>query len=175
MKTFITLTALLGLLVSGKANTKPVAPDSNICLELSGKVNHLSHKADDSYKAELIYYNTVVDSVIVKDNKPFKFNFKKNAYYAIRISKKGYVTRLISVHTHLTKDKDGFYRMHFDTELIEEADSNGLDAETLDFPIAIISFDKKLGWFYYNEEYTGNIKRALYSAKVKEHHIASKH
>jgi hypothetical protein len=82
--------------------------------------------------------------------------------YGIRINKKGYVPRIISINTELPEFAQGFFRFQFDTELIEETQSKKLDQDALDFPIAIISFHDDLRTFYYSEEYTTNIKRQLY-------------
>jgi hypothetical protein len=145
---------------------KPVAGQTNsdpgICMEITGRVLNLSSKNGNSYKVELLYNNVVLNSATVQNNRMFKFSIPGNSFYAIRISKKGYVTRLISVYTWLFQDDNGLYRFEFDTELIEEKCGAGLNADALDFPIAIISYERDLRAFYYNEEYTANIKKDLF-------------
>ncbi len=139
------------------------------CLEISGKVSYKDKEADNTCKVELICYNSVVDSAIIKHNKTFKFLLGRGAYYTIRISKKGYVTRWVSICTNMNvpADDDGFYRYHFDTDLIPDMEAKELDADALEFPIAIISFDTQAGWFYYNEAYTSNIKREIYKKTAR--------
>lgn len=144
------------------------------CMEITGRIMHLSGKQGNTYKAELLNNNIVVDSLIVGNNGSFKFLLPKNCFYAIRISKKGYAPRLISIYTQLLND--GFYKFEFDTELIDEVLAAELDKETMDFPVAIISYDHQMGYFYYNEEYTSNIKRSLFGKDklaIKAHSISN--
>lgn len=135
--------------------------DSLVCLEVSGKIRLQNNPYNNKIKVELIHYNTVIDSITVKQDKKFKFYFEKGAYYTLRISKPGYITKLITVCTILKKfnHKDDYYRFQFDTELLPVIATEILDQEVLEFPIAIISFDEKLKAFFINENYTSNIKK----------------
>lgn len=83
--------------------------------------------------------------------------------YTIRISKKGYIPRLVSIDTSLDNDDDNLYRFHFDTELLKDEMKEIFDAEALEFPITIVSFNKSQEVFHFNKEYTMNIKHSLYS------------
>jgi hypothetical protein len=56
--------------------------------------------------------------------------------------------------------------MDFETELIGEHKAKKLNADALDFPITIIYYDDQANWFYFNEEYTSNIKKCIYDVKV---------
>lgn len=143
------------------AQDKKQANDSLICLEISGKVKLKNNAFDNKIKIELIHYNTVIESITVKQDKKFKFYLAKNAYYTVRISKEGYIPKLITVCTILKKfsPEDSYYRFQFDTELLPSLATEILDAEVLEFPIAIISFDEKLKAFFINESYTSNIKK----------------
>ncbi len=135
---------------------------SNFCLEISGSLHTKNDVKNDPYIVELLFDNKVLKQTTVTGRRSFKFLLAKNRWYAIRISKKGYSPRLISICTDLPKSKEGFYKFHFDTELIPINKAELMDQEVLDFPIAIISFDKDAEWFYYNEEFTSNMKRQLY-------------
>lgn len=140
--------------------------DSLICLEIKGKVINVGSKSGDTYKAELIYYNTVIVKEDISVSKSFKYNLKKDAIYTVRISKPGFITKLISIYTKLPKEHDELYRLDFETELIGGHKAKKLNADALDFPITIIYYDDKANWFYFNEEYTSNIKRCIYDVKV---------
>ena len=141
---------------------KAQSPHHAVCVEVNGKVAGLKSKSGTTYKVELLCNDKILDAKIIQNNKTFNFCVPKNEYCAIRISKPGYATRLISVYSHVFQNDSGFYRFDFETELIEEAKAARLDKELLDFPIAIISYDKQVNGFYYNEEYTSNIKRELF-------------
>jgi hypothetical protein len=140
--------------------------DSLICLEIKGKVTNVGSKSGDTYKAELIYYNTVIVKEDISVSKSFKYDLKKDAIYTVRISKPGFITKLISIYTKLPEEHDELYRLDFETELIWEHKTKKLNADALDFPITIIYYDDKANWFYFNEEYTSNIKKCIYDVKV---------
>ena len=143
-----------------------VSGDSTICLELSGKVTALNNDDENHVvKIELIYYNKVVDSLFVKSGKKFKMYLTKNAYYTLKISKVGYIEKIITVCTELKKfdPNEDFYKFYFDTELIPAIANEILNQDALEFPIAIIAFDEKLGGFFINEHYTTNIKRQSFN------------
>jgi hypothetical protein len=160
------ITLLTILFLPNKSYSIKSELDSSICLEIKGKISNLGNKSSDTYNVELIYYNTVINNETVNVGKPFKYELKKNAIYTIRISKRGYITKLISLYTTLPAKHNDKYKLDFETELIEEHQSKNLNAEALDFPITIIYYDEKANWFYFNEEYTSNIKRCMYNAKV---------
>ena len=149
-----------------KSYSQTCTTDSLVCLNIKGKITNLGSKSDDTYKVELIYYNTVTTAEDINVSKPFKYELKKDAIYTIRVSKKGYITKLISIYTQLPESNDELYKLDFETELIEERKSKKLNADALDFPITIIYYDDKANWFYFNEEYTSNIKRCIYDVKL---------
>jgi len=113
----------------------------------------------------------VVNKKTVGANNEFKYDLKKDAIYTLRISKQGYVTKLISIYTKVPEKNNEFYRLDFETDLIEEHKSKNLNQDALDFPITIIYYDNKANWFYFNEEYTSNIKKSIYNSKVVRNKI----
>ena len=163
---------LISLLFSiSKSYGQLIIADSLECLEIAGKISNIGSKQGDIYRVELIYFNTVVHDDFISTAKCFKYNLKKDAIYSIRISKKGYITKLISIYTKLPEKNDEFFKLDFETELIEEHKSKKLNADALDFPITIIYYDEIANWFYFNEEYTSNIKRCIYDVKVVRNKI----
>jgi len=131
--------------------TKPAT-----CLELNGKI---PFKKGKPYKVELIYYNTTIDTALVGDRKGFVFNLNKNAYYTIKISREGYLPKLVSIDTHLPQSKynKGFYTFEFSTDLFDHT----VKSDATEFPITIISYNKTKKAFDYNERYTSNIKAEI--------------
>jgi len=161
MKTGILL-FVFGFMVVFAKGSETKSNAITFCLELSGNISTKNENENDYYFVELITDNKVIQLLKVKDGRSFKFLLTKDRWYALRILKKGYITKTISVSTHLPKGKETLYRFHFDTDLIPETQAKVLDQEALDFPIAIVSFDKDAEWFYYNEEFTANMKRQIY-------------
>lgn len=143
-------------------------PDPQECLIILGKISNsgskMKLKKDKGYKVELICFNTLIETETKKSNKGFRLVLKKNAIYTIKISKEGFITKIISVNTTIEeKEEAPLTRFFFETELIKEKMKTELDEEGLEFPIALISYDSLNGVFNMNEKYTQNIKQVIYS------------
>lgn len=167
LATCLTFLMSLNLLSQSADSTANEFSDTLLCLEINGKITNKDKKDNSNYKAVLIHYNTPVDSTIVKGNKSFTFSLMKDAYYAIKIYKEGYAPKLISISTCIPKEEldEEPLRFHFKTRLLPEQEFNNLNEEVKDFPIAVVLFLKSKKGFYYNEKYTYNIKRTLYTKK----------
>lgn len=135
-------------------------------LEVTGKIKRPFLAPNGFYKVELIEGNTVIDTVTCHDRGEFNFYLTEGKFYAIKIYKQGYAPKLISLNTSVSKRSylNWQYQLEFTAELITETEFAQLDKETQDFPSAVIEFSNKRELFNYNEEYTKNIKRALYSS-----------
>lgn len=164
------------LACSFKAEAKhKITFDSLSCLLIEGKITNADDGIDQICKVELISANEVVDSAILKDGKKrFKFVLEKNTYYAIRITKIGYLSKLVSVNTEMVTQSDLIYSFEFETGLIKEGAAKAFNEDILDFPVAIISFDYALDEFSYNQEYTDYIKRELRQVKSSENRNTKK-
>jgi hypothetical protein len=118
---------------------------------------------------ELINNLGEIDSVILKDNKTkFKFILARNSTYAIRISKKGFVSKYVSINTDMPVDDEVIHRFVFETPLLKKDAMAHLNREAMDLPIAIIHFDTKKRCFNYNKEYTASIKKELRKGRSVE-------
>lgn len=143
-------------------------PDQQECLVILGKISNagskMKFKKDKGYKVELICFNTLIETETKKSNKGFRLVLKKNAIYTIKISKEGFITKIISINTAIDKNEGApLTRFFFETDLIKENMKTQLDEESLEFPIALISYDTLNGAFTLNEKYTENIKQRIYS------------
>lgn len=134
-------------------------------LEITGKIKKPMFSQTNFYQVELIEGNTVIETITCDDKKDFTFYLNEDKYYAIKIYKKGYAPKLISLNTNLNKTtySDWRYQLEFTAELITESEFAVLDPEAKDFPAAVIEFNNKKTYFTYSEEYTNNIKKSLYS------------
>jgi hypothetical protein len=138
--------------------------DSLSCLRIEGIVTNAGDGIDGECKIELIGLNDVSDSLILREGKrKFKFMLSKNSYYAIRISKKGYISKLVSVNTEMLVENGNIHVFEFETSLMREEALERLNKDMLDFPVAIIHFDYEADCFSYNKEYSAFIKRELYN------------
>ena len=143
--------------------------DSASCLRIEGNISNANEGVDGECTVELICLNEVVETVTLKEGKKrFRFILNKNLRYGIRISKVGYLSKLISVDTEMAENSDlfGLYKFEFETKLLTEDASKMMNADALDFPIALVQYDYEQECFSYNREYTAYIKSEL----RKTHH-----
>jgi len=139
--------------------------DSLSCLKIVGRVLNADETNGDCI-VELIGLNDNIDTITLKEGKiKFKFVLNKDSYYAIRISKAGYLSKLVCVNTEILTELNGISVFEFETTLIKDVIVQSLNQDALDFPVAIIHFDYQLACFSYNKEYSESIKRELYTVK----------
>lgn len=133
-----------------------------VCLQIQGRITIFGEGVDNECIVELINNNGEIDSLILKDNKlRFRFLLERNSTYAIRISKKGYMSKYVSVNTDINDEDDVIHRFVFETPLLKKEAVVHLNKEAIDLPIAIIHFDTKKHCFNYDKEYTASIKKEL--------------
>ena len=141
---------------------KNVEEDSLKCLEIIGRIGNAAEN-ETPCKVELISMARVLDSVILeKGNKKFSFTLNRNSYYAIRVSKPGFIPKIVSVETKFPDEIIDLISFSFNTDLIPEALAKSLNQDALDFPIAIITFDPRTECFIHVKEYTELTKREIY-------------
>lgn len=171
MKTSIITSKLFLILFIAAANLVSASGhklkyDSLSCLQIEGRVLNAGDGEGDCIIELIDGTNTVTDSLILKEGKSkFAFVLKKDSYYAIRISKNGFISKLVAINTEVLVEQDGIHKFNFETRLLNNVVAKRLNEDVLDFPVAIIHFDYENNCFDYNKEYTENIKRELY-AKV---------
>lgn len=135
---------------------------SKPCLEVDGKINNASQGEDGICTIELVSSNKVIATAVLKGRKnKFKFLLEKGIVYTIKISKQGYVTRVVCIDTKMDAGDEDLYNFSFETKLIKKSDADKLNKEYLDFPIALIFFDAKKECFVYDKEYTSKIKKEI--------------
>jgi hypothetical protein len=148
--------------------------DSSYCIEIDGRVLIPQNDDQKLYKIELLCYNELVDSGVIVDDEPFLLKVKKNSWYTIRIIKEGYFTQVVSIDTRLPEYNKCEQTFHFDTELINLDETGIRDMDALDFPIAIVSFNRNIGRFSPVTEYSKNIKSSLFDLPALAHSYAKR-
>jgi len=146
-----------------KSPAKP-APDTEVCLEISGNLATGLKSSGGVYLVKLIEDNKVIEQVEVGSKEKFKLNLKRDKMYTVKIEKEGFIPRMVSVCTNMPPNakRSNLYRFHFDIELFSEAFSRYFDADDIDFPIALINFDKSKGLFNYDKNYTARIQEKMH-------------
>lgn len=79
--------------------------------------------------------------------------------FKIKITKQNYVTKIISVDTHMPKLKEGNYYFEFTCDLFEQIE--GLDISILREPVAKIFFNTFTKKFDYDYNYTAKINNEV--------------
>lgn len=156
---------ILIMLFSVTASARGIQ-DTTLCLEIDGKVLNSEDGEEPECYVELICDNEVRQALTLREGKRrFRFLLDKNTAYAIRISKKGFVTRIISVNTEVLTANEGIHRFSFETSLLSETLGAKLNQEVIDFPVTLIHFDYESETFTHNIEYTNYIRKELYRVK----------
>lgn len=139
--------------------------DSLSCLKIQGKIINADETAGECF-IELIGLNNQIDTIMLKERKTkFTFVLNKDSYYAIRISKPGFLSKYVCVNTEVLTELDGVHKFEFETALMKEEAIQNLNKDALDFPVAIVHFDYEKECFSYNKEYSASIKKELHTRK----------
>lgn len=146
-----------------KASKKPHT-DAEVCLEVSGNLATGIKSSGGVYLVKLIEDNKVIEQMEVGSKEKFKLNLKRDKMYTVKIEKAGFISRMVSVCTTMPPNakKSNLYRFHFNIELFSEAFSRYFDADDIDYPIALINYDKNKGFFNYDKNYTSKIQEKMH-------------
>jgi hypothetical protein len=137
-------------------------------LELRGYVRHLKGDALQSEKeikpldsVLITIYNGSIPYSELWTNKKGKCGFKLplDKEFLIEISRKGFVTKSITVLTKVPNDQKSIFNFSFDVDLFEEVP--GLDVNVLKNPIAKVSYNFAMEGFAYDVIYTSKINTEL--------------
>lgn len=85
--------------------------------------------------------------------------FRINRLFDVKVSKKGWVTKIIKVDTRVPDEKLRKYSLPFEIDLFEDIPE--LDASVLKEPIAYVVFNNYLNCFDYNFVYTDEVNARL--------------
>jgi hypothetical protein len=149
----------------GGDKNKKVSIDTTDCLEIIGQFDCAVKDFTGFYNVKLILDNTVVATQTLSMKKGFGFVLAKNMYYTIKIERRGYIPRIFSVSTKVDGELDekNTYVYSFETSLLRE-DLGGLfEDDNIDFPFALISYNKNCDCFEHSKEYTASLIQKMIS------------
>ena len=138
---------------------KPDSLNNLECLEITGKFDGTVKDLAGNYTAELILDNMVIASQTINVRRSFLFVLKRDLFYSIRVKKEGYISKTLSVSTKLTGklDEKNSYVFSFETNLLSQDLYGNFDDDDVDFPVALISYNKSCDCFEHNKEYTASL------------------
>ncbi|HXU25669.1 MAG TPA: hypothetical protein VN698_00450 [Bacteroidia bacterium] len=143
----------------GDKNKKASADTLEECLEIVGRFDDNAKEFTGFYNVKLILENTVVATQAMSVKKGFGFVLLKNKYYTIKIEKEGYIPRIFSISTKLTDklDEKNSYIFSFETSLLSQDLYHLFNDDDMDFPFALINYNKTCDCFEHSKEYTASL------------------
>ncbi len=139
--------------------------NNNYYLELRGTVRESKISDVETTKpidsALIIISSINFPNIEIWTNKKGKsvFRLPLDKTYNIKISKKGFATKLFEVNAKVPFDKKGVFSFLFDVDMLEEI--KGLDVSVLKKPIARVTYNFFEEKFAYDVHYTNNINEEL--------------
>lgn len=110
----------------------------------------------------LLKGNDAVDTAVTSKSGKFTHLLEIGQDYSLIFEKAGFVPKRIVIDTHFPEDPTDlvFEPLAMDISLMAAEKYAGVDTDVLDFPFAIVRFDRKLNGFVQDQEYTMGMQRA---------------
>jgi hypothetical protein len=134
-------------------------------LEIKGYVFEDDEKIDGAL-VKLYQNNKMVRMMKTKKSK-FQFVLFSGERYMVEVVKAGSFTERIQFSTIEKTEFEGKYSYEFRVDLVKEIEFEGVDVSNLDYPTAIISYDKEEGEYLYDREYSRQVKADLKKMKIE--------
>lgn len=135
------------------------------CLEVIGVALNENNEVIDGAEVKLLRKSEEMEWIEITNvphhDHNFKFVLDVNEYYTIEISKPGFVNRSIFISTHLpaTISLKPIFTYVFEVTLFK--DKKGVDDYYLDFPVALVGYNKETEVFDNSKNYTYHIKNKI--------------
>jgi hypothetical protein len=125
------------------------------CLDISGSVS-AEGDSSDMVSVELVSENVQVEALEVHSFQPFVFHLLRDKQYTVKLVKKKFISKTISIATDMPKELQikKNYKFHFETDLTRIPDSEATKMDALDYPIALVRYDAVKKKFEYSEKYS---------------------
>ncbi|HEV7231755.1 MAG TPA: hypothetical protein VGO45_10530 [Bacteroidia bacterium] len=140
------------------------AAEKNDCLELFSNITFGGHAMTGLtvrlYRGE----NLIAE---IPGTERTYITLEKNNQYTVSYSAKGYVTRTISIDTHLPENAafNSAFRFEFNLEMMREGKAEA--SYDLDFPVALVCYNKASDRFEYSKTYTGKIRGGIVESAIQ--------
>lgn len=164
MKKIIQLSGLFVLVIFLSSAIQPTIKEvKSSSLEIRGYVFEKNEKVNDA--TVKLYQNNKIVEITTSKNSKFKFILFSGIRYMIEISKPDCIPERIQISTLQKTAFGGKYLYEFRVDLLKSNKFTGVDISDLDFPTAIIKYDKDLGEYIHDKSYTKMVKRDLLKLK----------
>ncbi len=148
--------SLAGALALGQA----FGQKESIMLEVSGQVSGTEKKLAGC-SVVIHQGNEIVGQQLTPKNGNFGFILELNKEYAVVFSKEGYQPKSILIDTRAKLPAEMFAvaPLGMDLNMMPVDKYTGVDTDVLDFPYAIVKWDRKAMAFVQDQQYTGDMMR----------------
>ncbi|MGB0886992.1 MAG: hypothetical protein ACPGSL_02615 [Vicingaceae bacterium] len=134
-------------------------------LEVKGYIFNNDEKVNGAL-VKLYQKNKLINQTNSKKGK-FSFTLLSGARYTIEVIKFGSVTEIIQVSTVEKTQFVGKYLYEFRIDLMNVSRFENVDMSLLDFPTAIIKYDKNEGEYLHDAQYSIQLKADLKALENK--------
>jgi hypothetical protein len=145
--------------------TLPIAAqdkEEGTTLEIYGRLTDGENKLPGC-QVTVFKENDTVGSFPTDKGGKFEVALALNATYSIEFQKEGFAPKRIVIDTHMPPARAGAEVMiapiGMDISLLEKAKYTGANTDELDFPFAIVKWNKGQGAFTQDQEYTLGMQR----------------
>lgn len=131
-------------------------------LETGGKITN-GEKNLEGVAVYALIDNVRVDSMVTKANGKFGLMLALQKEHMLEFRKPGYVSKRVLIDLRMKVRPNAevvLAPIDMDISLLDEAFYKGADTDVLDFPSAIVRWDKGLNGFAMDHEYTMGMARA---------------
>jgi hypothetical protein len=132
-------------------------PSSNYILEVKGQVSNYGIDVTNAYII-LFCNNQIIENKMVERGK-FSLKLKSNNYYVLEVRSEGFLPKRIVLNTNDVPDnisEKHIYEIILDLVPVELVKL--VDHTELDFPYAVITYDKAKGYFMHNQKYAAKMQ-----------------
>ena len=165
MKNLKTVGVLIfSFIVLSSAIIPAMLPSKANSLEIKGYVFENDEKVDGAL-VKLYQNNKIVQMTKTKKSK-FQFILFGGMRYMVEIHKPKAITERIQISTIEKTEFGGKYLYEFRVDLMKASKFKGVDISTLDFPTAIISYNKDEGEYMHDEAYSKQVRADLRKLKI---------
>lgn len=144
-------------------------------LSVGGRITDGENKLEG---CQIVAYreNERLDTIRTGKNGRFDLFLKLNESYSLEFSMPGFVPKRIVIDTHADVPEEHLLTVPLvmDISMLEVAKYQGVDTDVLDFPFAIVRYDKRVDAFVQDQDYTMGMQRAngallLMAARTVKH------
>ena len=157
MKTILVSLSIMLALAASATNKN----DTATCLIVSGRALIKGNQAGGII-ASLYCDNKEINLQEIYDlHKKFYFKLKPNHSYTVKVFKKGFITRSVSINTTMYSHVSNAHILKFDFKIALIPESEYYASDFADFPTALVEFRSKRNVFDYSRQYTKKVKSEL--------------